>query len=262
VDAGAAVGSQAISPPSAHLADGEKVFQSACSACHGATARGGRNGAADLLISPKVLGDVNSFADFVRNGNPPAGMPAFDLPLKSIDDLAYYLKSLAAAASRRGNTPFTVTGNAAAGRVFFEGVGTCTRCHSLTGDLQHIGSKYPPLVLQGRIVLPRGNGVHPGLLKIGVKIPGVTDSLKNVHDSPKRARVILSDGRDVEGELVAISDFEVSVRDVSGTVREFSLEKGAATVSVTDPVAGHVALLGKISDRSIHDLTAYLATLK
>ena len=261
-DSGSVVGNQPPPPMGSSLLDGERVFQTACSGCHGATARGGRNGAADLLVSPRVLGEEGAFGDFVRSGNPPAGMPGFDLPEQTSRNIAEYLKSLAAAASRRGKTPFTVTGSESAGKAFFNGAGRCTKCHSLEGDLKHIGSKYPPLVLQGRIILPRGNGVHPGLLKNGVRIPGVTDSLANLHDSPIHARVTLADGGVYEGDLLGISDFDVTIRDASGASHEFTLEKGGAKVSIIDPAKGHIQMLGHISDQSIHDLTAYLATIK
>jgi cytochrome c oxidase cbb3-type subunit III len=261
-DAGSVVGIRPDPATTSGLLDGERAFQTACSACHGVRARGGRNGAADLLVSPKVLGAASAFGEFVRSGNPPAGMPGFDLPEETSRNIAEYLKSLAAAASRRGNTPFTVTGSESAGKAFFYGGGNCTKCHSLDGDLKHIGSKYPPMVLQGRIVLPRGSGVHPGLLKIGVKIPGVTDALPNLHDSPIQAKVTLADGGVCQGDLLGISDFEVTIRDASGVSHEFSLVKGGAKVSVIDPAEGHIQLLGHISDQTIHDLTAYLATIK
>src|SRR6185312_14136556 len=135
---------------------GQALFERTCGACHGANARGGRNGAPDLLASDLALGDLARFAGFVRAGAPSAGMPGFALDDASLALIHEYLELLRQREPPRGRKTFVLVGNAARGRVDFDG--HCAQCHSVEGDLKGIGSRYPPRVLQGRIVMPRGSG--------------------------------------------------------------------------------------------------------
>ena len=259
-------GSASRAPPAsvvapASLAIAREQFQSVCSACHGASARGGRNGAPDLLLSPVVMDDVRRFREAVRVGSPARGMPGFALEDATLDAIRAHLLDLAAAARRRGNREIAVVGNPARGKSVFEGAQGCSGCHSVTSDLRGIGSRYSPRVLQGRIVLPRGSGVHPGLLQGGLRIPGVTDQVP-VNDSPVRVTVTPVGAPEVSGEMLAVSDFHVALRDADGRYRSFSRIGDIPRVVIHDPAQPHIDLLGRISDRDLNDLTAYLASQK
>jgi hypothetical protein len=70
-----------------------------------------------------------------------------------------------------------------------------------------------------------------------------------------------SPGEPVTGVLIRIDDFTVSLRDASGSYRTFTLTP-ATTVDVRDPLEAHHALLDSITDKNIHDVAAYLETLK
>jgi cytochrome c oxidase cbb3-type subunit 3 len=48
------------------------------------------------------------------------------------------------------------TGDAAAGRRYFNGAGGCSSCHSATGDLAGIASRYQGLALLMRMLYPSG----------------------------------------------------------------------------------------------------------
>ena len=135
------------------------------------------------------------------------------------------------------------------------------QCHSAAGDLHGIGSRYPAKVVQGRLVLPRGNGVHPGLLALGVRIPGITDGV-TVKDAPRTVIVRARGHNAVSGVLIAISDFDVSLRTAEGQYVAFGRNAGDPEVTITDPARAHVDALGHMSDDTIHDLTAYLMSLR
>jgi cytochrome c oxidase cbb3-type subunit 3 len=65
----------------------------------------------------------------------------------------------------------------------------------------------------------------------------------------------------VTGDLVQMDDFNVTLRDAAGQPRTFRRSPGV-TVVKDDPYAAHVALLERITDTQIHDVVAYLWTLK
>jgi hypothetical protein len=68
-------------------------------------------------------------------------------------------------------------------------------------------------------------------------------------------------GPAVKGALLAMDDFFVSLRDAAGEFHAFTRGPGV-TVSIVDPLAYHHELLDRYSDADMHNLTAYLATLK
>ncbi len=142
--------------------DGKALFQQNCAFCHGANARGASG--PDLIHSTLVSHDVegNLIGQVVRNGRPDKGMPAFQFSDEQIKSIAAFLHEqsrLAASVYARGPGDYPVekllVGNAAAGKQYF--AAKCAQCHSVTGDLAHIASKYKPVDLQSRIVFPSGD---------------------------------------------------------------------------------------------------------
>ena len=73
--------------------------------------------------------------------------------------------------------------------------------------------------------------------------------------------VTIPPGPPVSGTLERIDDFNVSLHDASGEYRTWTREN-TKSVEVFDPLAQHLALLSKYSDTDIHNLLAYLVTLK
>ncbi|MGH9470110.1 MAG: c-type cytochrome [Terriglobia bacterium] len=226
----------------AAIARGRSRFQSSCSFCHGLDATGGRG--PDLVRSKLVADDVggNLIGEVIRDGRPQKGMPAFTMSSQQIQDIAAFLHSrvLAAMNSRgMGNTgeyPLShlLTGNAAQGKQYFYGAGRCSACHSPTGDLAHVASKYEPLALELRILYPRG--------------------------VQSTVTVTLPSGRKIEGTLVHRDEFNVALRDSSGWYHSFSASQ--VRVAVHDPLAAHQALLSKLTQSDLHNLFAYMETLK
>ena len=232
------------------VARGQQVFGQHCAFCHGADARGGAQGGSDLLQSPIVLDDEGGagLARFLAVGRPEKNMPKFDLPRPRIAEIAAFLRDRVGTASSNRFTADIVVGDAKAGAAYFNGPGGCTACHSVTGDLARVGAKYDPVILQGRMVVPRGRGGYPGGDDGG--------------DLPLRATVTLPSGQSVAGDVLYLSDFHVTVKDASGRRHTFSRRGDVPKVDVIDPLHAHIARLRTLSDASMHDLTAYLRTLR
>lgn len=225
----------------AQAAAGQAIFRQNCGFCHGQDARGASG--PDLIRSTLVNHDVqgNLIGQVVHNGRPEKGMPAFQLPDTQIAEIAAFLHAqakLASTVSRRVPTEYPLAtllvGNADAGKQYFNGAGQCAHCHSPSGDLAHIASKYKPLELQSRIVYPYGEN----------PVATVTDAA----------------GHTFKGEQVYADEFLVTLRLSDGTLRTWT--RRGIRVEVRDPLAAHVALLDRYTDKDIHDLFAYLETLQ
>ena len=178
----------------------------------------------------------------VHEGRPAKGMPAFpSLTGDQLRDLAEYLHLQVELAANRGTYKAlnVVTGNARAGEAYFNGEGKCNTCHSVTGDLAHIGSKMSPPDLQQEFLYP-APGQQPSATKV---------------------TVILRDGSQIRGALKHLDDFYVSLYDAAGNYRSVALGKGVE-VKVEDKLVFHREMLDKYTNQQMHDLTAYLVTLK
>ena len=230
---------------------GGGAYRAACAFCHGIDARGAQG--PDLARSLYVLNDAagRELGAFLRVGRPANGMPAFPaLTDAESADLSAFLN--ARIAESRARPPMDpngiVVGNAAAGQAYFNGAGRCSTCHSPTGDLKSIGSRYNPLVLQGRMLNPRV--VSPGR---GQPLPNRTKAT---------VKVTLPGGAIVSGTLESISDFHVTLVEASGNRRTLTRDNEVPRVEVDDPAAAHLEQLGKYTDQDMWNLTAYLVTLK
>ena len=72
----------------------------------------------------------------------------------------------------------------------------------------------------------------------------------------------LADGQKAEGRLGRIDDFIVTLTDADGTSRTFRRDGDMPKVEVHDPMKPHKDLLPGYTDTDIHNVTAYLVTLK
>jgi len=248
---GLAAGAQLAAQPevmpkfdAAAVERGKTAFVSSCGFCHGSNARGGEKGP-DLVRSVVVLDDEGGkdLNEFLKQGRPDRGMPSFELPSAQVSDVATFLHSQVAAAAFRNTYKILdiLVGDPKAGQAYFNGAGKCNTCHSVTGDLKGIGAKYDPVKLQGKIVLPR-------------------DDPKD--NPPIRVTVTQPSGEKVTGDLLRITDFDVTLRDSQGIRRTYPRNGDTPKVEVTDPLRAHTDLLAVYKDKDIHDLTAYLATIR
>ena len=74
--------------------------------------------------------------------------------------------------------------------------------------------------------------------------------------------VTLPSGERVAGRLIRIDDFLVTVGLADGTVRTFRRDEDVPKVEVHDPMQAHRDLMAVYTEKDIHDVTAYLVTLK
>jgi hypothetical protein len=188
------------------------------------------------------------FGAFLLKGRPEKGMPAFSgMPQPQATDIATFLHAevLAAMTQRRVEVNI-VTGDAKAGEAYFNGEGKCRSCHSITSDLKGVGAKYDPLVLQDKAMSPRG----------GVGFGGPAQG------PPEMVTVTMPSGEAVEGTLLRLTLFDVTLRDARGVRHTYPRDGETPKVEVKDPLRGHFDTMLKITDQQMHDLTAYLVTLK
>ncbi|MEP6918953.1 MAG: cytochrome C, partial [Acidobacteriota bacterium] len=64
------------------------------------------------------------------------------------------------------------------------------------------------------------------------------------------------------GPLVRYDDFLVTLQQSDGTVRTIRRNGAVPKVEITDPMEFHRGLPAVLNDKDMHDVTAYLATLK
>jgi cytochrome c oxidase cbb3-type subunit III len=232
-------------PPKSYPPDlvqtGAGLFRQDCSFCHGRNAGGGESGP-DLTRSKLVTADVDGdkIAPVVRNGRPDRGMPPFD---RSDDQMAaivafihtQQIKALTRTGGRKGVDPSDLqTGNAEAGKRYFNGAGGCATCHSPTGDLAGIASRHQGLELERQMLYPR--------------------------HAKSKVTVTVASGQTVAGTLEYLDEFTVGLVDATGSYR--SWRSRDVKFKVDSPVDAHVALFDKYTDDDIHNLMAYLQTLR
>src|SRR5713101_2204751 len=239
--------------PPEQVARGEQLFKSNCGFCHGSDGRGGEAGP-NLVRAQLVLADQHGelITPIVQNGLPAQGMPKFSLSAADIAAIAAWLHSQPLSDRGTPSTLDILVGNAKEGEAYFKGAGRCTQCHSATGDLAGIGSRYEPKAIQNLIV--SGGGGRGRRRSAGAAPP--------VKVPPTTVTVTLPSGRRVQGELDHLSAFVVALRDPDGTYRSFARRDSNPKVVVANGLQWHIDRLPQWRDADIHDLTAYLVTLK
>ena len=227
---------------------GSTIFAAQCGFCHGRDARGGAGGA-DLARSELVAEDVRGdrIAEVLRTGRADAGMPAFaSLASGDVDAIVAFIhdQQLRAQSEEGGRQAVDVddllSGDAERGRDYFDE--NCTECHAADGDLAGIASRMQGLRLLQRMLYPQG-GAGP-----------------NAARAQSTVAVTTGDGDRYSGALVFQDEFVVALRDDSGRYRSFPTNEVAFTVD--NPLAAHIEQLARYTDRDMHDLIAFLHTLR
>jgi len=224
-------------------AAGGALFLQNCAFCHGRDAMGGETGP-DLTLSKLVLADTDGskIAQVVKEGRnePDKKMPAFQFSSQELNTLVAFIRAreAAAAAMKGGRRGVSVadlqTGNAEAGKTYFNGAGGCAKCHSPTGDLAGVARRYEGLQLEERMLYPR--------------------------NAKSTVAVTLPSGTKVSGTLAYLDEFTVGLKDSSGTYKSWSVD--SVKYKVDSPVEAHVEQFPRYTDNDIHNLMAYLQTLR
>jgi cytochrome c oxidase cbb3-type subunit 3 len=223
------------------IENGQSVFQQNCAFCHGRDAAGGESGP-DLTRSKLVADDVagDKISDVVRNGRIEKGMPKFNLSETDLTATVAFIHSqqtkyMSQSGKRRGvEVADLQTGNVEEGKKYFNGAGGCSSCHSPTGNLAGIATKYQGLQLEQRMLYPR--------------------------DVKSKATITLPSGETIEGTVAYMDEFTLAIRDSTNTYRSWPLS--TIKYTVTAPLAAHVELFSKYTDADIHNLMAYIQTLR
>lgn len=264
------------------IARGEALYGIHCRACHGPDLRGGDLGGPNLLRSALVFNDQKGelIKPVVQQGRSTPGMTAMP-PLALNDDdaraVATYLHSVMAKAQAQGAPPpgaeppelNILVGDAAAGRQYFDT--QCASCHSPSGDLRGIATRARTSEnLQNSWVT--GRLIPRPVFAMGNPAPAATTTTVRTNVAPPdparrqvQATVTLRSGEQVRGALVRVDDFIVSIRDAAGVYRSYPRAGSGAlvtSVAINDPLRRHRELLSELTDATMHDVTAYLATLK
>lgn len=225
---------------------GELRFSSQCGFCHGRDAAGGETGP-DLTRSELVAEDVrgNKIGPLIRKGRPDRGMPAFELSNADLGTIVAFLHDQKTKFEELGGGRRAVdaadlaTGDATAGRRYFNEAGGCSGCHSVTGDLAGIATRYKGLALLQRMLYPTAGKPDPARPKV---------------------TVTLASGENISGRLASEDEFTIVVLDPAGARKTF--EKGVVKFKIDDPMSAHFDQLGKYTDHDMHNVYAYLDTLK
>ncbi len=226
---------------------GKRMYGVNCTFCHGPDARGGDGGGPNLLRSALVLDDQKGelIAPVVRNGR--GAMPKFDLTDAQVADIAAFLHSFSVS-SRSGPSAINIlVGDAKKGEAYV--AATCARCHT-TDALRTFAAKInDPKTLQQMWMMPglaggRGGGPAP------IPAPPIT------------VTVTLPSGEKATGLLDRMDDFIVSLTEPDGRHRTFTTAGTATKVDVQDPLTAHKDLLSTYTDADIHNVTAYIASLR
>jgi len=226
---------------------GQARFSSQCGFCHGRDAAGGETGP-DLTRSDIVAADLrgDKISPIVRNGRPEKGMPGFDLSAADLGAIVAFIHDQKAKADTLGGGRRSVdvsdlqTGNAEEGRKYFGGDGKCSTCHSATGDLAGIGNRFQGLALLQRMLNPGGSG-RPAPV-------------------PPRVLVTLPSGEKIVGPLVSRDEFSITITDAQDARRTWQV--GQAEWTIYEPLSQHFDLLGKYTDKDMHNVFAYLQSLR
>jgi len=241
------------------LVRGKSLYDAQCSSCHAPDMRGvlDKNGP-NLLQSAETMMDKQGerVAASVAKHTPPINLPDSDTAA-----IADYIHSIQATMGGQGSPPGRnpvgltydiLVGDPTAGKAEFTTL--CSNCHSVTGDLSGIAGKYPdPRTLQDTWVTGGGAGGRGGRGGRGAGASG------------RQGTVTMPNGEKFEGKIVRKDDFLVVLTLADGTRKSIAVDNGVPKVDAKDPQEAHkkmVRLLDDPDDKNMHDITAYLATIK
>lgn len=212
------------------------LYRKNCAFCHGQRARGATG--PSLITSDLVLADDHGehLVPFLKKGRPEKGMPAFaTMSARQLTDLAELLHLRVEDVANRGayHVRNILVGNPAKGEAYVKD--HCMSCHT-GATFEHIAGRFrSPEQLQRGWIWP-------------------------VRDANITARVNTPEGT-ISGRVTQLSDFRIMLVDNSG--RTHAIDRGAGVVvQMNDPLAAHQQMVTTLANDDMHNVTAYLETLK
>jgi mono/diheme cytochrome c family protein len=233
------------------IARGKIIYDANCASCHAADMRGTDNGI-NIIRKQLVMDDDAGelIGPLLKSGHPSANKKVYNFDASQIRDLAGYIHSFRAQGydASRNQPDSILVGNATSGEAAFKA--RCGSCHSVAGDLKGFGAKFGnPMTLQNTWIMPGGGGRG-----------GFGGGTTNV--PPATVTVTMANGKKLEGRLGRIDDFIVILTDADGVAHTISRNGDVPKVEIHDPLAAHRQLMRVYTDKEIHDITAYLVTVK
>lgn len=228
-------------PDKAAAERGAPLFQANCAVCHGKQARGAMG--PSLITSDEVLGDDHGekLVQYLKVGRPGKGMPSFaTMPDDQLKDIAEYLHLQVEDVANRGTYHVLniLVGDAAKGQAFV--AAHCMACHSAE-TFTHIASSFrSPEQLQKGWIWPS---------RAGNASLAISATVKTL------------DGSTIAGQVTQVSDFRITVVDRAGQTHVIDRKPGVE-VKVDDPLAAHEEWIMTLTNDDMHNVTAYLETLK
>jgi cytochrome c oxidase cbb3-type subunit 3 len=215
-------------------------------------------GGPNLLRSQVALADLHGelIVPIIHGSRQKMGMPAIGLSDADANAVAAYVRSVIGTIQRQGappsaaeQAPSILIGNASEGQAYF--ATKCSSCHSVTGDLNKIADRISdPKKLQNA-------WLAGGTREEEEQPEGTAPTARTV-----TATVTLPSGEVVEGKLVRVDDFLITLAVADGSQETFHRSGTTPGVVIQDPLKAHRDLLSQYTDQDIHDVTAYLVTLK
>jgi cytochrome c oxidase cbb3-type subunit 3 len=231
---------------------GKSLYEANCASCHAADLRGAKG--TNLLRSGTALSDQHGE---LVSAAVAKHTPTINLVNADSVAIAEYIHSVLATSGGQGSPPGrnptnvelnVLVGDPKAGETYF--TAGCASCHSVTGDLKGIGSKYADArALQNAWVSGTGGRVGGGGRGGG----------------GNQATVTLANGQKLDGTLVRKDDFLVVLVLPDGTRKSMARTNGIPSVDVKDPNDAHKKMVLELDDpenKRMHDVTAYLWSVK
>ncbi|HEY6448684.1 MAG TPA: c-type cytochrome [Acidobacteriaceae bacterium] len=228
-------------PDKASAALGEPLYQRNCAFCHGPQGRGAT--APSLITSDLVLDDAHGeqLAPFLQKGRPEKGMPAFaTVPDDQLRNIAEFLHLQVEDVANRGayHVLNILVGNADRGQAYVSA--HCASCHRIA-SFAHIASRFrSPEPLQREWIWPARS--HDPALAI-------------------TATATLPNGSTITGRVTQVSDFRITLVDGNGASHAIDRTPGVR-IEMHNPLAAHQAMLMTLTNEAMHDVTAYLETMR
>lgn len=236
----------------AKVARGKTLFEINCRSCHGADLRGGDMGGPNLLRSQVALADQHGelIVPIIQGSRQKMGMPAIGVSTEDAQAVAAYVRTaigrigVQGKPPEDGREPSILVGNGNEGKAYF--AAKCAQCHSPTGDLKGLASRIPD---EKRLQTTWVSG--------GIERGEESDDRLPTGD------VTLPSGEHVTGHVVHIDEFLVTLKLADGTQRSLArVDRESPRITIHDPLEKHREMLSEYTDKDIHDVTAYLVTLK
>ena len=217
---------------------GLSVYLEQCAACHGEAG----DGVAGVDLRSGRLRRAaldRELIQLIRSGIPGTGMLAFDLDTAEMTGIVAYLRNMTY------EIDAATLGDAARGRVIFEGAGDCLSCHRLQGrglrngpDLTRIGAVRPLSALRRSLLDPTGT----------------------MRPIDRPVELVTADGTRVTGRRLNEDTYTVQILDDEARLRSFDkADLRELRVIERSPMPAYG---DRLDPAELADVLAYLVSLK